>query len=126
MTSSLGSDPGNDRGSLVPLLAIVLAACALVLALLMLSTGFAVRSARAQWAADATALAIAAVGPDEAGIEAGRRLAEANGAELLGVSTVPVPGADPAPSLWPVVVVKVQVGRLQAEAAARRVPIDGG
>lgn len=76
----------GERGSVVVSLTIVLLVAALVAVSIAAAAVGSVRSADAQWAADATALAIAAEGVSPDGIDAGRAVAQANGANLLTVS----------------------------------------
>ncbi|MGH1489149.1 MAG: hypothetical protein ACRBK7_07100 [Acidimicrobiales bacterium] len=112
----------SDRGSIVPLLAVVLLVLAMVTGTIGLATQHYVRLARAQWAADAAALASAAVGLSGSDIDSARALAEANGAELVSVSVVdPTGGSGAGPTpLSSVVVVEVELGGLRARSAARR------
>lgn len=112
----------SDRGSMVPLLALVLLVLAMVVGSIGLSTRHYVRLARAQWAADAAALASAAVGLSGSDIDSARVLAEANGAELVSVSVVDSIGDSDigATPLSSVVVVEVELGGVRARSAARR------
>lgn len=120
-------DPaGEERGSILPLLAIVFGAVGLSLALTVVIAGHGVRSAGAQWAADAAALAEAA----EPG--SGSAVARANGARVVSVERVDGPaGSHPAgppgggAGRWtgpipmsPVVVIEVERAGLRARAAA--------
>ena len=119
----------DESGSIVAFLALVLAGFALAAGLITVTAGHAVRVARAQWAADAAALA-AASDLDAGGIRSGRRLAEANGAELVGFTTVPSSTAFPQPvdksgdgwagPLSAIVVVEVELDGVRARAAAAR------
>jgi len=73
-----------ERGQMVPLLAVVLA-LASAAAVVTAEVGVAaIERARAQQAADAAALAGAAVGPVAAAVDA-EAVAAANGAELIGI-----------------------------------------
>lgn len=128
--------PPSDRGSVVPLLAIVLVGFALSVVVIVATSRHAARVARAQWAADAAALAVAAAGPESGGITAGREVAEANGARMIGVSTAwPSPAEQRmvrysrtgtngvsllSTGMGPVVVVLVDYGGVEAESAAQR------
>lgn len=134
------SGSGTERGSVVPLVAVML----FVAMLAMVSIGAVARQsvqiARAQWAADAAALAVTAAGVDgagvtEAGAVAGELTAEANGATLLSVSTVSShsalrqhrlighgssPDTGHTTSMSFVVVVEVERDGIKASAAAAR------
>ncbi len=87
-------------------LVVIAALGVLMLAIVTIAhvAGVAVDRAHARAAADATALAAAAAGPDAAG-----RIAAANGATVVALTTR---GADTT--------VTVTVGRARAEATARR------
>lgn len=127
------SDPGGERGSIIPLFAVVLFVMVAATMAVVAIAGHTARVARAQWAADAAALAVAAVGyeggpQDGPGVQAGRLLAEANGAVLVRVS---VSGSgsisvDPNSShhgstpLSATVVVEVEREGVVASAAAAR------
>ncbi len=122
----------------------VLAGFGLAVGLIAVTARHEVRSAKAQWAADAAALAAASVG---VGVEGGANtaggghrvaaaVAEANGADLLAVSVVDGDGAPVGRSAesrfernspisggsgqWPVVVVRVDYRGVPAAAAAQR------
>jgi hypothetical protein len=93
---------GSERGSVTPLVAVVMVLVGVLCLGLGRLGGDANARARAQTAADAAALAGAADGEDEA-----RALARANGAEVLVVDTD-----------GPEVQVKVRVGDVEAWARA--------
>jgi Flp pilus assembly protein TadG len=114
----------GERGSIIPLFTIVLLVAVAAMALIVALAAQAGRVSKAQWAADAAALAVAAEGRSDAGTA----LAEAHGAVLVTVSVVPdgVPlselgvaahGATISPS---VVVVEVERDGIRARAAAAR------
>lgn len=125
-----------DRGSVLPLLAIVLVAFALSVTVIVATSRHSVRLARAQWAADAAALAVASVGPDDGGVVVGRVVAEANGARIISMSTgwsapfeplrtqISRSGTNGEPlratGMGPVVVVRVDYAGIEAESAAQR------
>lgn len=124
----------DERGSVQPLLAIVVGTVALALTLVVVGATVRVRTARAQWAADAAARAAAAevsAGTDDGGAaarEAAERLAEANGGRLVGVDLLDGPAIDydrppgrhePLP-VSPVIVVEVDVAGARARAGAAR------
>ena len=124
----LGSAAG-DRGSVVPLLALSMVGVALAVVVIGATTRHAVRTARAQWAADAAALAAASVGPTTTqGAAAARAVAEANGATLSSLSVAPGPSdpligggpSGPGTPVSPVVVVRVDYGGVVVDAAAQR------
>lgn len=94
----------DDRGSVLPLMVLVVVAAALATSMVARLGEGATTRARAQAAADAAALAGAAEGR-----EAARRVAEANGARLVSYLEL---GADAE--------VIVEVGPAQAQARARR------
>ena len=126
-----------DRGSVLPLLAMVLAGFGLAIVLIGVTARHEVRSAKAQWAADAAALAAAAVGVADGGDAAAVTVAEANGARVVSVSVFDATAvkkdrssesrsernlfASAGAGRWPVVVVRVDYGGLRASAAAQRV-----
>ncbi len=131
----------GERGSIVPLAALLIVGLVLVVAMVGVWTEYFVRSARAQWAADAAALAAAGNGLTGSDVEAARLLAEANGAVLVVVSLADESGdevddlaapdwaeqgGDNAPdrvgpaALSPVVVVEVDFEGVRARSAARR------
>lgn len=115
----------DDRGSVIPLVAVLMVAAALVVAVIVVTTEQAVRAARAQWAADAAALAAASAGAGAADAEqVARDLAEANGATLVSLLVAPDPGmasqVGERRAASPVVVVRVDYGGISARAAARR------
>lgn len=127
------SDSGCDRGSVTPLVALLMLGLVLSVTMIGVSTEHYVRSARAQWAADAAALAAAANGLDGSDGSAARVLAEANGAVLVSVlvvdeplgSSEPVTGVgDGMQPLSPVVVVEVEFDGVRARSAARRFAVD--
>lgn len=114
----------DERGSIIPLFAVVLLVAVAAMALIVALAAQAARVSKAQWAADAAALAVAAEGQPDAGVA----LATAHGAVLVKVSVVPagVPlselgiaahGATISPS---VVVVEVEREGIRARAAAGR------
>lgn len=96
---------GPQRGSVLPLIAVGIVLCGLLLVGLGQLGSDAVARAQAQTAADAAALAGAAAGEQEA-----RDVAADNGGELVGYAVL---GTD--------VVVEVRVGPATAVARARRV-----
>lgn len=99
-----------DRGQVVPLVAAVVALVAMLALGIAGVARVAHDRARAQNAADAAALAAAVrLGPDDVEATA-RRLAEANGAELVELRREGT-----------IVVVRVELGGLEAVAAARPV-----
>lgn len=119
----------EDRGSVLPLVAMLLFAFVLAGGVVVATARHHVRSVEAQWAADAAALAAASVASESDGIAAATRLAEANGGRLIGLSVA----ADPAlvgvgagsvgPGVEPpsrVVVVEVELDGVRARAAAAR------
>ncbi len=130
-------DVGADRGSVLPLLAMVLAGFGLAIMLIGVTARHEVRSAKAQWAADAAALAAAAVGVSDGGHGVAVTVAEANGATLVSVSVFDATTsqqdrsnesrsernlfASAGARRWPVVVVLVDYRGLRASAAAQRV-----
>ena len=81
---------------MIPLTALALfvavAAAAVLVALAQQST----QMARAQWAADAAALAIASVGPDGTGVATAREVAAANGAVVVEISMATNGPGEPA------------------------------
>jgi hypothetical protein len=108
----------------------------LVVAMMVLVIGVTghhgVRAARAQWAADAAALAAAGVGPTSLEAESvAREVAEANGATLLTLVIAPESGSDSGVGVGqrqaasPVVVIEVDYGGVIAQAAARRFSTNG-
>jgi uncharacterized membrane protein len=120
----------NDRGSVVPVVALLLVGLVLSVAVIQATTERYTRLARAQWAADAAALAAAASGPSGTDEVAARAVAEANGASLLGLgvgpagSEGPVSIGDGSTPLSPVVVVEVEFEGVRARAAARRFAVE--
>jgi len=143
--SSPSGGAGNlwttEQGSIVPLLAIIVFVVMMVLLSIAATAEYSARAARAQWAADSAALAIASVGLDDTGVAAGRAVAEANGADLVAVSaadSLSGSGLGPSPSRQPpearssmspmstVVVVKVERRGFSASAAAARFFEDRG
>lgn len=127
----------GERGSAQPLVAIVLGGVVLALVLLLAGTAHRVRVARVQWAADAAARAAAAevvagsTGGGEAAHRSADRLARANGARLVELSLVEIPGLDPISSgdadgavpASPSVVVTVVADGVEARSAAGRFAI---
>ena len=101
----------DDAGQVVPVAVALMALLVMALLALVPAAAALGQRARAGTAADAAALAGAAGGEDEA-----RRLAEANGGEVVGFDRV---GDE--------VVVRVRVGEVEAEARAqgRRLPPTG-
>jgi hypothetical protein len=135
-----GHGARDERGSVQPLLAIVMGAIALALTLVVLSATVRIRVARAQWAADAAARAAAVeavAGTDDGGaaaMEAAERLAEANGGRLVGVNLLDGPAMDydrppgrhePLP-VSPVIVVEIDVAGARARAGAARFAVSPG
>ncbi|MEM7275534.1 MAG: hypothetical protein AAF547_20830 [Actinomycetota bacterium] len=114
----------GERGSLVPLLAVVLPVVALVLVLIVGTAHRAATVGRVQWAADATALAVAAAGPFGDGPAAGQRVAAANGATIRSIRTVPPAGGEGSDAVAVTVVVEVEAGGVIATAAATLVWVD--
>lgn len=130
----------GERGSALPLLAIVLGGVALALSLVMVQGQHQARVAQAQWAADAAARAAAAeVVPDAAGggLEAQRAatvVAEANGARLVSIEVVERPerpgqtssqaGIRESAPISPTVAVQVDLGGIRAWAAAARFAVE--
>lgn len=119
----------DERGSALPLLAIVLGTVALALSLIVVQTGYRVRVARAQWAADGSALAAAAdvVGSDGGGPQARQAaaaVAEANGARLVSIEVLDRDssqhGIDEPTPISPTVLVEVELAGIRARAAAAR------
>ena len=118
---------------MLPLVAIVFGAVGLALAMTVVISGHGIRSARAQLAADAAALAEAAApgtGPE---------VARANGARLVSVqrtvsAAAPIGGGPPgggAPTwtgpvlVGPLVVIEVERSGVRARAAAAAFAMDG-
>lgn len=129
----------QERGSALPLLAIVLGGLVLALSLVLVQGQYQARLARAQWAADGAARAAAAevvsgVGVGGVSGSAARRaatvVAEANGARLVSIEVVDRPagpdltssqiGIRVAAPISPTVAVEVELGGIRARAAAAR------
>ena len=122
----------DERGSALPLLAIVLGGMALALSVLLVQAQHRVRLAQAQWAADGSALAAAAevvAGPSDGGSEAGRAasaVARANGASVVSIvvigqpSGTSHPGINDSTPISPTVSVEVELHGVRARAAAAR------
>lgn len=125
---------GDDRGSLLPLLAVVLGTIALALAVLTVGAGQRTQLARAQWAADGAARAAAAevvAGDSDRARRVAAAVAEANGARLVALSVRPAgrPSGSPGDRALPVsptVVVEVEIGSSHAVAAAGRFAVARG
>ncbi len=135
---------GGERGSLLPLLALVAVGVVIATGLITVTADRHIRTARAQWAADAAALAAATVGVDSGGagtgsgpnpgpdaVAAAKALAEANGARLISIGVVAGPSASSgsgqqtgnavgATIMRSIVVIRVEYGGVQAESAAQR------
>ncbi len=120
----------DERGSALPLLAIVLGTVALALSLILVQAQYRVRVARAQWAADGSALAAASdvvAGPEAGGPvarQAAVSVAEANGARLVSIEVTNQAsshrGIDGVTPISPTVVVEVELDGVVARAAAAR------
>lgn len=130
----------GDRGSVQPLLAIVVGGVALALALVVVSAVYRVRVARAQWAADAAARAAAAevvAGAADGGPvarAAAERVAAANGGRLVSADVVGGAGSDydlgperrDLLPVSPVVVIEVERSGVRARAGAARFAVRPG
>lgn len=112
---------GDEQGSLVPLLAVVLPVVVLVLVLVVGTADRAARQARVQWAADAAALAAAAAGPAGDGPVMARAVAAANGAEVISVRTALPEVAERPYAVAVIVVVEVEADGIVSVAAATMV-----
>jgi len=120
----------DERGSALPLLAIVLGTVALALSLIVVQAQYRVRVARAQWAADGSALAAASdvvAGADGGGPvarQAASAVAAANGARLVSIevsnSASSHRGIDDVTPISPTVVVAIELDGVVARAAAAR------
>lgn len=128
---------GSDEGGGVPAMgAVLLGSVSLALALVLVSAEVRVRMARAQWAADAAALAAAAdlVAGRDGGGSAARRsaveLSEANGARLVSIELLDreiddlATGTNRPLALSPTVVVTVELDGVTARAGAGRFAVD--
>ncbi len=123
-------DLTDERGSALPLVAIVLGTVALALSLIVVQAQYRVRVARAQWAADAAALAAAndvVAGADGGGPvarAAARSVAGANGARLVSIgmsnSASSHRGIEGVTMISPTVVVEIELEGVVAQAAAAR------
>ena len=128
----------DERGSALPLVAIVLGGVALALSLILVQAQHRVRVAQAQWAADGAARAAAAEvvpGLDGGGAparDAALRVARPNGARLIEIGVIDQgsgtsqTGNGPYLAVSPKVVVEVEVGGLRARAAAARFAVAPG
>ncbi len=125
----------DERGSALPLLAIMLATVALALGLVLVQAQHRVRVARAQWAADGSALAAASdvvAGPDAGGSlarAAAVSVAEANGARVVSIQVTNQAsshhGIDGVTPISPTVVVEIELDGVVASAAAARFAVAG-
>lgn len=113
----------DDQGSILPLASLFMVGLMLIVAVIGVSTEHYARSAKAQWAADAAALAAAGSGLTGTDEQAARVLAEANGATLLSVEVGD--GSHQPTILSPIVVVTIELDGLRAQAAAQRFATGG-